>query len=108
MKHFMFCHLCRENKTSHGGIMCFMISTRSITTLVITEESKHYTYYNRKTVIMYEILRKMSIVLWLIFSSTLDCINIRKDKGCQNIAFIVKCMVYLKIRCVIYNERQVF
>ena len=41
----------------------------------------------------YKILRKMSIVLWLIFSSTLDCINIRIDKGCQNIVFIIKCMV---------------
>ena len=51
----MFCHLCRENKTSHGGIMCFMISTRSIITLVITEESKHYNYYGRKIVIIYEI-----------------------------------------------------
>ena len=51
----MFCHLCRENKTSHGGIMRFMISTRSIITLVIAEESKHYNYYGRKIVIIYEI-----------------------------------------------------
>ena len=77
----------------------------------MTIKENLYSIISFKSVLFttkYEILRKMSIFFWLIFSSTLDCVNIRKHKGCQNIVFIKKYMVYLKIRCVIHKERQLF